>query len=69
MPVPSSQALDQRAAKAEERLRRLRESYTQFVKEWESIQHEEFQLLRSLHDDVDKQQLHAVLEKISTIHD
>lgn len=67
MPVPTQKELEKRHSIASDRLDRLRIAYDTFTQEWSDIEKEEFALLQSLHNDVNKYQLHSILKKIEDI--
>jgi len=69
MSIPTQQELDQRERDAKERLENLKQAYERFVKEWSNIEKQEFDLLRSIHTDVSKLELHDILQKIESINE
>jgi hypothetical protein len=68
MPVPTQDELTQRNNIAQVRLDKLRLVYDNFLKEWQKIEKQEYDLLRSIHTDVDKKNIHDILKKIEHLN-
>ena len=67
MDLPSSQQLEDERAAQREKIKALKQSYVAFLQQWEELESHEHELIDELHQQIDKAQLHDVLQKIDSI--
>ena len=69
MPLPSADEINNDQQKAQEKLKRLKTSYEQFLGEWGEIAKEEDELIKQLRAYVDTSKIHTVLHTINNLKD
>ncbi len=62
--LPTQSDLASRQQQAQERLRELKDKYNEFVNFWETFQKEEADLLKEVHQHLDKEKLQVILKHI-----
>ena len=63
--LPTQSDLTSRKKEAEKKLLELKNSYNNFIDFWEKFQKEEKELLKDLHQHLDKEKLEIILKHIS----
>ncbi|KKQ27038.1 MAG: hypothetical protein US42_C0016G0023 [Candidatus Magasanikbacteria bacterium GW2011_GWC2_37_14] len=69
MPLPSADEIKSDQQKAQEKLKRLKTSYEQFLGEWGEIAKEEEELIKQLRTYVDTSKIHNLLHTINNFKD
>lgn len=69
MPLPSLSQLADRKKQAEDKLKRLEESYQVFLAEWGKLSVEEDELLKKVKKNMDLGKIHNVLKTINNLKD
>ncbi|MBI2437017.1 MAG: hypothetical protein HYV41_04740 [Candidatus Magasanikbacteria bacterium] len=67
MPIPTQTQLEQQKKETQEKIRRLKQTYDDFLYEWGKIEREEREIVTELRSHIDKTKIHSVLSVIHSI--